>query len=295
MGRAPCCSGDHAGLKRGPWSHEEDERLRSFVLQNPNTSWRVVPPKAGLLRCGKSARLRWMNYLRPDIRRGNFTPEEENLIVQLHAAIGNKWAVIASQIPGRTDNEIKNLWNTRLRKVLILKGINPITHQPLCNPFLSDYVKQWIKSIENVIISGLITQSSSSNATISTTTDNNHISSSNSGLSLDAYLPPLMSLENSLNGEIPDQSQPFDALLTRPTSKTNSWVGESSHTNDGNFIDEFILGEDASLTNNLSEYLRGEFGDSASDPFFGDTTSVEMDSMASAAALNLEEWFKYWN
>ncbi|CAA6660089.1 unnamed protein product [Spirodela intermedia] len=156
MGRAPCCNGEHAGLKKGPWTHEEDEKLKAFVLAHPSTSWRLVPQKAGLIRCGKSCRLRWMNYLRPDIRRGNFSPEEEELIIQLHSAVGNKWSVIASQLPGRTDNEIKNLWNTKLRKMLVLKGINPMTHQPLCNPLLSDYVKQCLRSIEHMLISRFV-------------------------------------------------------------------------------------------------------------------------------------------
>ncbi|KAL5998175.1 hypothetical protein ACLOJK_009113 [Asimina triloba] len=284
MGRAPCCSGEHAGLKKGPWSHEEDEKLRSFVLENPNTSWRLVPPKAGLLRCGKSCRLRWMNYLRPDIKRGNFTPEEEKLIVQLHAAVGNKWAVIASQLPGRTDNEIKNLWNTKLRKFLVLKGINPITHQPLCSPFFSDFVKQWIKSFENLIISGLVSQSSTVNTSISTTTDinDNHIP-------LDAFLSPLVSFDRPSSAEASYQPCAFDGR-----SRNSSWAAASSHSNEGSLIDDFLWG-DVSLPNNLSDYLKDDVGNSASGPLSGDTASVDMDSMTSTAPVNLEEEFKLWS
>lgn len=77
----------------------------------------------GLLRCGKSCRLRWMNYLRPDIKRGNIGPEEEDLIIRLHCLLGNRWSLIAGRLPGRTDNEIKNYWNSHLSKKLKKQGI----------------------------------------------------------------------------------------------------------------------------------------------------------------------------
>ncbi|VFQ76395.1 unnamed protein product [Cuscuta campestris] len=128
MGRTPCC--DKKGLKKGPWTPEEDEKLVDFIKKNGQGSWRSLPKLAGLLRCGKSCRLRWTNYLRPDIKRGPFSTEEEKLVIQLHAILGNRWAAIASQLPGRTDNEIKNLWNTHLKKRLLSMGIDPITHEP---------------------------------------------------------------------------------------------------------------------------------------------------------------------
>ncbi|KAF5811643.1 putative transcription factor MYB family [Helianthus annuus] len=130
MVRAPCC--EKTGLKRGPWAQEEDDILVDYINKNGHGSWRSLPKQAGLLRCGKSCRLRWTNYLRPDIKRGPFTAEEEKLVIQLHAILGNRWAAIAAQLPGRTDNEIKNLWNTHLRKRLMSKGIDPQTHEPFC-------------------------------------------------------------------------------------------------------------------------------------------------------------------
>ncbi|KAL2251734.1 UNVERIFIED_CONTAM: Transcription factor MYB17 [Sesamum indicum] len=128
MGRKPCC--DKKGLKKGPWTPEEDEKLVEYINKNGHGSWRSLPKLAGLLRCGKSCRLRWTNYLRPDIKRGPFTVEEEKLVIQLHSILGNRWAAIASQLPGRTDNEIKNLWNTHLKKQLLQMGIDPQTHKP---------------------------------------------------------------------------------------------------------------------------------------------------------------------
>ena len=71
---------------------------------------------AGLKRTGKSCRLRWLNYLRPDLRRGNITPQEQLLILELHSRWGNRWSKIAQHLPGRTDNEIKNYWRTRVQK-----------------------------------------------------------------------------------------------------------------------------------------------------------------------------------
>nr|URY18773.1 MYB protein [Zanthoxylum bungeanum] len=128
MGRSPCC--DANGLKRGPWTPEEDQKLLAYIHKYGHGSWRSLPEKAGLLRCGKSCRLRWTNYLRPDIKRGKFSLHEEQTIIQLHALLGNRWSAIAAHLPKRTDNEIKNYWNTHIKKRLAMMGIDPMTHRP---------------------------------------------------------------------------------------------------------------------------------------------------------------------
>ncbi|KAH9609309.1 hypothetical protein KSS87_013889 [Heliosperma pusillum] len=125
MGRPPCCDKD--GIKKGPWTPEEDIILVSYIQQHGPANWRAVPTNTGLQRCSKSCRLRWTNYLRPGIKRGNFTPHEEGMIIHLQALLGNKWAAIASYLPQRTDNDIKNYWNTHLKKKL--KRFQPTSHQ----------------------------------------------------------------------------------------------------------------------------------------------------------------------
>ncbi|XVF55519.1 hypothetical protein PTKIN_Ptkin06aG0042500 [Pterospermum kingtungense] len=82
----------------------------------------------GLRRCGKSCRLRWLNYLRPNIKHGEFSDDEDRIICTLFASIGSRWSIIAAQLPGRTDNDIKNYWNTKLKKK-IFGMVNPQSHQ----------------------------------------------------------------------------------------------------------------------------------------------------------------------
>ncbi|GAA0186772.1 hypothetical protein Leryth_018246 [Lithospermum erythrorhizon] len=117
MGRPPCF--DRVGVKKGPWTPEEDIMLVYYVQEHGPGNWKAVPTTTGLCRCSKSCRLRWTNYLRPGIKRGGFTDHEEKMIIQLQALLGNKWAAIASYLPERTDNDIKNYWNTHLNKKLI--------------------------------------------------------------------------------------------------------------------------------------------------------------------------------
>ncbi|XP_050223768.1 transcription factor MYB35-like isoform X1 [Mercurialis annua] len=136
MVRPPCC--DKLNVKRGLWTEEEDAKILAHVSKHGTGNWTALPKKAGLRRCGKSCRLRWTNYLRPDLKLDNFTSQEEELIVRLHAAIGSRWSIIAQQLPGRTDNDVKNYWNTKLRKKLSEMGIDPVTHKPF-SQILADY------------------------------------------------------------------------------------------------------------------------------------------------------------
>ncbi|KAL4369255.1 hypothetical protein GQ457_05G033050 [Hibiscus cannabinus] len=115
-----CGGGGGAGggdvLKKGPWTSAEDAILIDYVKKHGEGNWNAVQKHSGLFRCGKSCRLRWANHLRPNLKKGAFTQEEEQLIIELHAKMGNKWARMAAHLPGRTDNEIKNYWNTRIKR-----------------------------------------------------------------------------------------------------------------------------------------------------------------------------------
>ncbi|KAB1227655.1 Transcription factor MYB46 [Morella rubra] len=114
-------------LRKGLWSPEEDDKLVNYMLNNGQGCWSDVARNAGLQRCGKSCRLRWINYLRPDLKRGAFSPQEEALIIHLHSLLGNRWSQIAARLPGRTDNEIKNFWNSTIKKRI--KNLSS-THSP---------------------------------------------------------------------------------------------------------------------------------------------------------------------
>ncbi|KAJ7963795.1 MYB transcription factor [Quillaja saponaria] len=131
-------SGGRAGLevvnfKKGPWTISEDAILIDYVTKHGEGNWNTVQKNSGLARCGKSCRLRWANHLRPHLKKGPFSQEEQKLILELHSKYGNKWALMATLLPGRTDNEIKNYWNTRVKRRQ-RQGIPLYSCQPQITP-----------------------------------------------------------------------------------------------------------------------------------------------------------------
>ncbi|KAH9306185.1 hypothetical protein KI387_010589, partial [Taxus chinensis] len=126
-------------IRKGPWTVEEDRLLIHYIALHGEGRWNSLAKAAGLKRSGKSCRLRWVNYLRPDLKRGNITPQEERLIIDLQSRWGNRWSRIARRLPGRTDNEIKNYWRTRIKKRLNdgnLFSQDSIYSSCMSNPFL---------------------------------------------------------------------------------------------------------------------------------------------------------------
>ncbi|KAM7258941.1 hypothetical protein ACFE04_014682 [Oxalis oulophora] len=246
MGRSPCCEKEHTN--KGAWTKEEDDRLINYIKLHGEGCWRSLPKSAGLLRCGKSCRLRWINYLRPDLKRGNFTEDEDELIINLHSLLGNKWSLIAARLPGRTDNEIKNYWNTHIKRKLFSRGIDPQTHRPLnssssstSTPVVNNFqITEAIQATNKFVIKNI--ESATETATTITTTRTLSAEDSNScsGVTTDQELiisaaPAEINLELSIglpqlnneseNGEKQKQQQQQHVMFYDGSSK----VGDDDH------------------------------------------------------------------
>ncbi|CAN4125920.1 unnamed protein product [Withania somnifera] len=122
-------------IKKGPWKEEEDEVLIKHVNKYGPRDWSFIRSKGLLQRTGKSCRLRWVNKLRPNLKNGvKFSAEEERTVIELQAQFGNRWARIATYMPGRTDNDVKNFWSSRQKRLAkILRTSVPQPSKPQKN------------------------------------------------------------------------------------------------------------------------------------------------------------------
>ncbi|WJX13472.1 hypothetical protein P8452_03857 [Trifolium repens] len=291
MGRHSCCYKQK--LRKGLWSPEEDEKLLSHITKYGHGCWSSVPKQAGLQRCGKSCRLRWINYLRPDLKRGTFSQDEENLIVELHAVLGNRWSQIAAQLPGRTDNEIKNLWNSCLKKKLRQKGIDPVTHKPLShienNGEENSNVKSQEKSAELLLSSNelnlLKSESSKSDAASNyeqRTSPLQMEGSCNKDFFIDRFIstthsqdlvgnfPIQMSYSNTENHCLPNDSN------TSNHNHNHNWFNQTGRTFDMN-SDEFMFLPNSFCCNNSLDIP-------------SDNVSTEMRSNINMHSNNFSSW-----
>ncbi|CAL0303436.1 unnamed protein product [Lupinus luteus] len=197
-------------LRKGLWSPEEDEKLIRYMLTNGHGCWSDIARNAGLLRCGKSCRLRWINYLRPDLKRGAFSQQEEDLIIHLHSLLGNRWSQIAARLSGRTDNEIKNFWNSTLKKRLkmntsttspnnrsepndTLGGIMPINEHDLMTMYMDSSTSTSSSSMQSMVFAEQFDP-------FSMLINNNHYDMTNVSASFPDIIPPCMNQVGMVEG-----------------------------------------------------------------------------------------------
>ncbi|CAN4076258.1 unnamed protein product [Withania somnifera] len=302
MGRYPCCKDDE-DVKKGPWTPDEDEKLMNYIAKNGHTNWQLIPKRAGLKRCGKSCRLRWTNYLRPDIKRGAFSIQEEEIIINLHSLLGNKWSRIASHLPGRTDNEIKNFYNTHLRKKLLRLGIDPRTHKPISdlnllinlpNQFPSEHnllmnnplayalrLQTQVTEMAKIqqLLQGLFAPINTNNPLLSSNSQENyfatsssHVITNNVATNSTQFLDSL--LVNSCGNIIPNLDNSTSCNILNPT-ELSCHQGESNSKTNTEADDAHVINQDYDPNNtyshinyNIPAWEKNHEGDEANSSFW---------------------------
>ncbi|EXB77515.1 Transcription factor [Morus notabilis] len=217
-------------LRRGPWTLEEDTLLIHYIARHGEGHWNLLAKRAGLKRTGKSCRLRWLNYLKPDIKRGNLTPQEQLLILELHSKWGNRWSKIAQHLPGRTDNEIKNYWRTRVQKQA--RQLN-----------IESNSKRFLEAVRCFWMPRLLQKMEQ--------TSNSSTSTNSSPSTLTTIIPSAQDCELVPNDFVPPNSTTFPALSDSSSILPNKPIPGSNHSNgclNYAFTNQNILSTDSIIT-----------------------------------------------
>nr|ASR18113.1 R2R3MYB28 [Ginkgo biloba] len=256
MGHHSCCNKQK--VRRGLWSPEEDEKLIKYVTAYGHGCWSAVPKQAGLQRCGKSCRLRWINYLRPDLKRGCFSLQEERTIIDLHRILGNRWAQIAKHLPGRTDNEVKNFWNSCIKKKLIAQGIDLKTHK-LINQTTStaNFQKERPPSMNDQGVPALGIDLGSTTYNGSNSTFDLKMNADIREIASRAFLTGNNCLPSGENLDIASYAIPGSSWMEKLISSENIQFSCSKQPeqilHEGNFFTNNFSGHDAQLAGNITK------------------------------------------
>ncbi|KAK8621388.1 hypothetical protein V6N13_067821 [Hibiscus sabdariffa] len=246
--------GSSLSVRKGAWTEKEDTLLKECIEKYGEGKWHKVPSRAGLNRCRKSCRLRWTNYLNPNIKKGAFADDEVDLIIRLHNLLGNRWSLIAGRLPGRTANDVKNYFNTHLSK----KKVNPSSDpNPHLNPSFR-VIKPRPLILSKNSFPVILGEDKKTNTTATTTLASNNISVSANGGNNIGYCFP---------GEN-DEVMWWDNLMMN--EKEVDYLQDSMNNFNPSVLEDWHINEemDCSTTCNLDEednyghldelYLHGE-------------------------------------